>query len=115
MGPMSDATRISPTGSEAPTRAERLRQDQRSRWLRGERAPVETYLQQHPGLRADVELMLDLIYQEVLLRLERGEQARLEEYEFRFPDLAAPLREHFEVHQALESGGPFDTAPAPPR
>ncbi len=88
---MSDATRASPTGSETPTRAERLRQDQRARWERGERVPVESYLLQHPDLRGDVELLLDLIYQEVLLRLERGEPSRLEEYEFRFPELALQL------------------------
>src|SRR5262249_38751497 len=53
-----------------------------------------------------------LLYQEILLRRERGEVARLEEYAFRFPELSPQLREHFEVHQALESGSPFDTAPA---
>jgi eukaryotic-like serine/threonine-protein kinase len=70
-------------------------------WRRGERAAVEDYLAQQPGLRADAEAVLDLIYNEVLLREEDGESPRLEEYLGRFPELAPQLRLQFEVEGAL--------------
>jgi serine/threonine-protein kinase len=75
--------------------------DQRERWERGERALVETYLQQHPNLASDVNALLDLIYNEVFLREQQGEAPRLEEYAGRFPELAEPLRLQFEVHAAI--------------
>ena len=42
--------------------------DQCRRWQQGERVAIECYLEQHPTLRADSEGLLDLIYNEVLLR-----------------------------------------------
>jgi WD40 repeat protein len=97
-----------------------IREEQRTRWQRGERIPVETWLEQHPGLRADEEAALLLIYQEVILREERGETPQLEEYLARFPQWAAQLRDQFEVHGALASerlfpgaGGPGETVLTP--
>jgi WD40 repeat protein/serine/threonine protein kinase len=70
---------------------------------------VETYLERQPDLRNDSEAVLDLIYREVLLRTERGEQPQLQEYAGRFPSLTQALGPLFEVHRALES----DTPPNP--
>ena len=61
--------------------------EQHDRWSRGERAPVEEYLAARPDLPTDV--VLDLVYQEVVLREEAGERPSLEEYARRFPALAA--------------------------
>jgi len=88
---------------------EDLLADQRRRSGRGEPLPVEAYLARHPALAADPEGLLDLIYNEVVLREGRGEAPALAEYRARFPDLAGPLGDLFEVHGALEaepSAGP---------
>ena len=52
---------------------EGLLADQRRRGLRGESFRVEDYIARHPALRDDTEGLLDLIYNEVVLREERGE------------------------------------------
>ncbi|MDR3639000.1 MAG: protein kinase, partial [Isosphaeraceae bacterium] len=78
--------------------------DQRRRCANGEPYRVEGYLDLHPTLREDAEGLLDLIYNEVVLREERGEPFALEEYQARFPTLAGPLSDLFEVHRAIDSG-----------
>jgi tetratricopeptide (TPR) repeat protein/tRNA A-37 threonylcarbamoyl transferase component Bud32 len=75
---------------------------QRRAWRRGERTPVEAYLAQQPGLRGDVEAVLDLIYQEVMLREQAGESPRLEEYTSRFPHLAPQLAVQFELEGTIQ-------------
>jgi tetratricopeptide (TPR) repeat protein len=86
---------------------------QRQAWRRGERAPVETYLDQQPTLRADSQAVLDLIYHEFVLREEAGDSPKLDEYLRRFPELADELRLQFEVEQALEKGTSFDAGKHP--
>ena len=76
--------------------------EQRESWRRGERVPVESYLEKTPALRASAEELLDLVYNEILLREEAGETPQLDEYVRRFPDLADQLRAQFEVDRALE-------------
>src|SRR5207245_2683020 len=68
------------------------------RWHSGERRSVESYLDAAPELRADDDAVLDLIYAEVVVRDELGEAPALEEYERRFPHLAAALRRQFALH-----------------
>jgi serine/threonine protein kinase/tetratricopeptide (TPR) repeat protein len=65
---------------------------------------VEAYLAQHPDLQADDELLLELIYHEMVLREERLDPPRLKEYVGRFPRLAGELEIQFEVHEAICSG-----------
>src|SRR5262245_30056380 len=74
---------------------------QRRGWRRGNRAPVETYLERQPELHADPVTVLDLIYNEVVLRAEAGESPRLEEYMRRFPHLAEQLEIQFELEGVL--------------
>src|SRR5262249_39505541 len=81
----------------------RLQDEQRRGWPRGERVLVEAYLEQHPALRADAEGVLDLLYTEVVLREQCGEGPRADEYLRRFPHLAGPLRDQFELHGLLEA------------
>jgi serine/threonine protein kinase/WD40 repeat protein len=78
--------------------------DQRSRWDRGERVPVEHFLSNKPGLRDNTEVLLDLIYAEVVLRREAGETPTVDEYVARFPALAEPIRTQFEVDFVIDSG-----------
>jgi eukaryotic-like serine/threonine-protein kinase len=82
---------------------ERLLADQRKRWERGERPRVERYLERSPELAQDSDAVLDLIYQEFVLRQENGESPSLEEYLNRFPHLGHELRTQMEVHNALEN------------
>lgn len=80
--------------------------DMQSReWREGSRPELEKWIETHPRLREDADLLLDLIYNEVLLREEQGDLARAEDYVARFPHLKPQLLRQFEVHQALESSG----------
>jgi ECF sigma factor len=91
-------TRATMTDAERSTR---LLTEQRALWERGEPVAVETYLERHPDLRGDADLLLDLIYNEIYLREQHGQAPRLAEYLDRFPQFAAELRRQFEVHEAL--------------
>lgn len=77
-----------------------VRVDQLRRWQRRAPCPVEAYLEHFPRLRDDEGAILDLIYNEVVLREECGETADLAEYQRRFPELAAQLPGLFEAHAA---------------
>jgi serine/threonine-protein kinase len=115
---MNDAERSQPSSAEEPIQpAESLRrlvaqleEEQRLRWQRGERVLVEVYLEQHPALQAEADGIVDLLYNEFLLRQQAGETPQLEEYLARFPHLASPLRDQFEVHGALYSADARDGA-----
>jgi WD40 repeat protein len=85
--------------------AARLLDDQRARWEQGDRKTVADYLQQFPELAADPEGIVDLLYQEVLLRKARGEVPRLSDYLRRFPHYATRLGQQFDLHEFLEAGG----------
>jgi tetratricopeptide (TPR) repeat protein len=86
------------------TPAPSLLDDQNERWRRGERAVAEDYLGHEGALQSDREALLDLLYNEIRLREERGEALEPEEYCRRFPELAELLRDHFEIHRALQPG-----------
>ncbi len=83
---------------------EQLLDDQRQRSERGQRFLVETYLDQRPALKSNTEAILDLIYNEMMLRESRGEKPSLEEYQNRFPHLAQELADQFEIEAALQDG-----------
>ena len=72
--------------------------EQHDRWERGERVLVESFLERDPGLKNAAEPLLDLIYNEIILREQRGEAPGAEEYMRRFPDLGAAIKAQFEIH-----------------
>jgi WD40 repeat protein len=78
--------------------SESLLGDQSRRWRQGQALAVEDYLGRQPALLADPELLLDLIYHEIVLRERHGESPRLDEYRARFPHLAEHLQVLFEIH-----------------
>jgi hypothetical protein len=88
-----------------------LREEQRKRWQKGERPPVEEYLARHPGLAENPSALLDLVYAEVVLREQHGESPTLEEYLVRFPRHDAELRRQFDLHKALGSKALLETGP----
>jgi serine/threonine-protein kinase len=81
-----------------------LQADQRQRWQRGDRVLVEAYLDRYPVLREEPEHLLDLIYNEMVLREDAGATPQYAEYRERFPHLDEELRLLFEVHEVLEVG-----------
>jgi serine/threonine-protein kinase len=109
---MSDPTRRDPPphadlppGDPSPAEwAALARADQRRRWAAGDRVRVETYLEQHPSLRASAEAVVELIDHEAQLRRERGEEADLDEYARRFPEHAALVLRRFALHRAWAAG-----------
>src|SRR5436309_1658078 len=86
---------------------------QREAWEKGSRPRVEELLEAHPHLRDDPEAVLDLIYNEALLREEAGEAVRFAEYVTRFPHLGPALRAQLEVEEALALDD-LSAAPAAP-
>ena len=71
-------------------------------WQRGARTPVETYLERRTDLGDDSEVILNLVYHEVLLRRRLAcEEPTLAEYAARFPHLAQALGIQVELDLAL--------------
>jgi predicted Ser/Thr protein kinase len=87
-----------------------LWEDQRGRWQRGERVPVESYLEALPA-PAPPDLVVDLVYGEFVLRQEAGEAPTVEEYLTRFPDRAADIRRQLGVHESLSGAEPASASP----
>jgi WD40 repeat protein len=83
---------------------EELLEEQSRHWRQGQGRPVEDYLSRQPTLGQDIEVVLDLVYHEVLLRRQRGELPSLAEYRRRFPQMAEQLAPLFEVYHALQPG-----------
>jgi hypothetical protein len=93
--------------------SESLRRDQRDRWARGERVPVESYVAQFPVLSDDTHALLDLIVQEFSLRQDAGESPSIEEYSDRFPALRNEISQALNLTRALAPPAPSgDTDPA---
>lgn len=76
-------------------------QRQRDGWAAGACPLVEEVLRDAPALAADGEAILDLVYQERLLREAAGQDATWQEYAARFPHLVDPLRRQFEIDALL--------------
>ena len=97
---------------------EALMRRQRDGWLRGQRVLVEAYLGQYPQLLSEEESLLDLIYNEYVLRQEIGDHPQAEEYFERFPRHREPLRRQLDLDRALmaetTSEGAAGTATAAP-
>jgi serine/threonine-protein kinase len=77
--------------------------EQRKQWRRGERPSVAELLAHHPTLAAQPDCVVELVYNEVLLREEQGETPLPNEYLERFPEAATQLQRLFEVRDALAS------------
>ncbi|MEI7688116.1 MAG: serine/threonine-protein kinase, partial [Planctomycetota bacterium] len=73
---------------------------QRTAWLSGSRPNVEDLLRD-TSLPPEPDVLLDLIYNEIVVREQLGETPVLDEYVTRFPRLGEDLKLHFEVHSAV--------------
>ncbi len=72
------------------------------RWRDGAPARAEEALARHPELAVQPDAALRLIYEEVCLRRERGEDISTEEVGQRFPAFRAQLELLFRCHSLLE-------------
>src|SRR5262245_49110186 len=104
------------------TLATSLLADQRKRWERDDRVPVEDLVQSHAALANNPEAVVDVSYAQVLLRREFAYEPPPDEYVSRFPNLAEPIRTQFELDAAIDfdstqfargvsSPGPADSSP----
>jgi tetratricopeptide (TPR) repeat protein len=78
-----------------------VRRDQCERWRSGRRAAAEAYFDLLPELREDREEMLVLICGEMQLRKEAGDSGTVDEYQRRFPDLAADIALQIDLDRFL--------------
>ncbi len=69
----------------------------------GESIRCEELLADHPGLAADPEQALDLIYTEYSTRCELGEKPAVSEFTSRFPQWQTQLDEQFQLDEFLDS------------
>ena len=76
-----------------------VRIDQHERWRWGDAIAVEVYLDRYPVLKNHPE-GVNLIFDEIQLRQERGESVPLDEYYRRFPEYAARIWEHARTQTA---------------
>ncbi|MFO0847842.1 MAG: serine/threonine-protein kinase [Gemmataceae bacterium] len=93
-----------------------VRAEQRDRWGLGDRVRMEELLNQHPDLRENPEVTLDLVYAEVLLAEEFGEAVDPDAYLARFPAHAPALARQLEFHAlwaSAESGRERDSWDGP--
>jgi serine/threonine protein kinase len=85
---------------------------QNEAWSAGQRPSVQELLD-GSSFPDDSGALLDLLYNEIVLREERGEQPALDEYLKQYPHLADDLKLHFEVHAALREDLLCDTQRIP--
>jgi serine/threonine protein kinase/Flp pilus assembly protein TadD len=81
-------------------------------WRRGERLPAEDWLARHPELLDRPEEAVRLVYEEVCLRQEHGEEVSAEELARRFPRWSAELAVLLDCHRLMQSGMPPPAFPA---
>ena len=75
-------------------------------WDRGARTPAEKWLERHPELAADAQSAVQIVYEEVCLREERGETVQSDEIYRRFPQWSDSLHMLFDCHRMVQSEFP---------
>src|SRR5262249_38031855 len=88
---------------ESDDPAERLAAAMADAWRRGDCRRAEEFLERHPELLDPAEGAVRLIYEEVCLRQERGEEVAAEELRRRFPRWAGELAVVLDCHRLLRA------------
>src|SRR5262245_16212335 len=86
--------------------AEHLAAQMRERWRAGERPTADDYLAAYPSLQECPEAAAELIYEEVCLRREDGQEGCSDEVLRRFPQWSAQLRVLLDLDRALGGDAP---------
>lgn len=101
---MTDVTSTCPVASDQlACLVERLLEEMAAAWGRGERLLVETFFDRHAELIEHPHEAVRLIYEEMCLRQEAGEEISTVELTLRFPHWIRELEIVRDCHQALES------------
>jgi eukaryotic-like serine/threonine-protein kinase len=74
-------------------------------WRGGAGHGAEVWLARHPQLSADREAAVRIVYEEICLREERGEQVPSAEIYRRFPEWKAELEVLFDCHRLIDPAG----------
>jgi serine/threonine protein kinase/tetratricopeptide (TPR) repeat protein len=73
-------------------------------WECGRCTPAEHWLARNPELAAKPDTAVQIVYEEICLREERGDVVRSEEMLRRFPQWAVALRTLFDCHRLIRAG-----------
>ena len=73
--------------------------------MRGQCESVGVYLVRGAAPAGQAEATVELIHQEIIFRLRKGDTPRLEDYFAEYPDLAKPVSEILELHNAISLPG----------
>jgi hypothetical protein len=92
--------------------ASRLVEEMAASWRNGERPPAEIFLARHSELVGDPDAAMRLIYEEICLCQEAGEEVSADEITRRFPQWQAELRALLECHDVLQSSTATPPLPA---
>jgi serine/threonine protein kinase/Tfp pilus assembly protein PilF len=92
--------------------ADRLAAELALAWKSGERVSAEAFLERHPELLDHLDDAVRLVYEEVCLRQERGEEVSAEELTSRFPHWAGQLAVLLDCHRLLQAHLPPPQFPA---
>src|SRR6478735_8026141 len=82
---------------------DRLAAEMAAAWRHGDRQPAEAYLGPHPELLDRPEEAVRVVYEEVCLRQECGEDVAADDLIRRFPRWAAELTVLLDCHRLLQS------------
>jgi serine/threonine protein kinase/Flp pilus assembly protein TadD len=91
--------------------AEPPTEEMRRRWALGERPPAEELLARHPELFQEETTALDVVYEEICLREQEGENGVWEHAAERFPQWRTQLQSLQECHRLLQPAGPLPQYP----
>lgn len=111
IGPHSQSTLILPRPAVSPQPAhsaviDTLVDELIARWAKNDRVCAEELLNRRPELWNAPELAVELIYEEMCLRKERGEDDFAAQALKRFPQWRRQLQVMFECHRLLEAQEP---------
>jgi serine/threonine protein kinase/Tfp pilus assembly protein PilF len=82
---------------------DRLAEEMTAAWRRGERPSAESFFANHPELLSHPADAVRLVYEEVCLRQECGQEVTADELARRFPDWADELALVLDCHRLMES------------
>ncbi len=80
-------------------------------WEQGIRTRAEEWLIRYPHLAAQAETAVQIVYEEICLRLELGEEVSSVEICRRFPQWSEALRILFDCHRVIDTGSPAPRYP----
>ena len=100
---MTDASSSSLPASDSPDFVDRLIREMADSWHQGQCRPAESFLTQHPKLLDHPEEAVRLIYEEVCLRQEGGQEVAADDLFRRFPRWTGELAVLLDCHRLMQT------------